>query len=99
MSQRLRTLSDTLTASGIPASETGPDWGTVHVYRTTEEGPHLALTAGYDGDRYTIRTWTHYDGDLVLRAVDTTPAEAIAFAVAWWQGEAADLADAQAVTR
>ena len=96
MSQRLRTLSDTLTASGIPARETGPDWGTVHVYRTTEEGPHLALRATDDGDTYDVITWTHYDGDLRLRATDVTPAEAIAFALTWWEGEAAELAAGQA---
>lgn len=95
---RLFTILDILNESGIPATEPGPDWGTAHVYRTNAEGPHLSLQADNrgSGNRYTIRTWSHYDGDLVLRAVDATPAEAIAFALSWWQGEAADLAAAQA---
>lgn len=96
---RLFTILDILNQSGIPATEPGPDWETAHVYRTNAEGPHLSLeevrrAVGY---RYTIRTWSHYDGDLVLRWVDATPAEAIAFALSWWEGEAAELAAAQAV--
>jgi hypothetical protein len=61
-----------------------------HVYKAGEYGPHLVVSANGD-NTFTVTTWTHYDGDGIVRIPDGKAATVLLFVNDWWHGEAGDL--------